>query len=156
MLQGFFNSLYILIAFLTPGYTFPQSQYSPLHLPFFKRIEDPALGISNSGTSHQVSAGLHVSLPLRPDKAAQLEEYILQTFNSFWDSSHSNCLGPTRRGSCTSATYVPGSGVGVGPAHVYFSVGGSVSKSPEGPGLPVEFLSPLGPQSFTQLFHKNP
>jgi hypothetical protein len=35
-------------------------------------------------------------LPLKPDKATQLEEHIPYTGNSFWDSPHS---------SCTSASY---------------------------------------------------
>ena len=34
--------------------------------------------------------GLH-PLPLRPDKAVKLEEYITQTGNSFWDGPHFIC-----------------------------------------------------------------
>jgi hypothetical protein len=60
--------------------------------------------------AHQVSAGLGLgaSLPLRSDKAAQLEEHISQTGNSFWDSHSFSGSWPTWRPSCTSATYVQG------------------------------------------------
>ena len=69
--------------------------------------------------------------PLRPDKAAQLEEHIPQIGNSFWDSPCSSCSGPTRRPSCTSPTYVHG---GLGPTRVHSLVGGSISESTKAPG----------------------
>lgn len=52
--------------------------------------------------------------------------------------------------------------VALGPAHTHSLVGDSVSVSPQGSrlvdsvGLPVEFLSPLGPAILPQLFHRVP
>jgi hypothetical protein len=65
--------------------------------------------------------------PRRPDKAAQLEEHILSTGNSFWDSPCYSCSGTIWRPSCTSVTYVWG---GLGPAHVCSLIGSSVSENP--------------------------
>ena len=103
-----FYSLYI---------PFPQS--FP-YLPFSSEWVRVPLGIPLPWHFKSLLGEAH-TLPLRPDKAAQLEEYIPHTGNSFWDSPHSNCLRPTWRPSCKSATYV---WEGVGPACVCSLVGG--------------------------------
>jgi hypothetical protein len=67
-------------------------------------------------------------LPLRPDKAVQLE-HLPFTGNSFWGTPCSSCSPPTWILSCTSATNV---GIVLGPAHLYSSVDGSDSESTKG------------------------
>ena len=69
-------------------------------------------------------------LPLRPDKAAQLEEHIPLTGNSFWDSSAPIVQDPHED---QTVLLLPMWG-GLGPAHVCSFVGGSDSESPKGPG----------------------
>ena len=70
-------------------------------------------------------------LSLKPFKAAQLEEHIPQTDNSFWDRSCSTSSGFTRTQSYTYATYVQGA---LGTPCVYSLVGGSDSESAKGAG----------------------
>jgi hypothetical protein len=89
-----------------------------------------------------------LTFPMRPEKAAQLQEHISHTGNSFWDRPCSNCSGPTGRLSSTSATHVWG---GLGAACVCSLIGVSDSEIPQWSRLvgsvclSVEFLSPLGP-----------
>jgi hypothetical protein len=79
--------------------------------------------------------------------AAQLEERIPETGNSFWGSLRSSSSGPTRRLSCPSAMYVQG---GPGPARVCSLVFVFSLREPQGSrlvdsvGLPVKILSSLG------------
>jgi len=97
-------------------------------------------------------------LPLRPDKAAQLEEHIPLRSKSFWDSPCSSFLGLTWRPSCTSAKYVQGS---LGPAYIWSLVGGSVSEYPKVQvgwlcWFPGKFLSSSGPVILLQFFNMSP
>ena len=90
--RNFFKiySLYIPLTVPSPGQPLPQSFHT--HLPFSsERVEVPYLvpcplpPASASSTSSLCQCSVH-SLPLRPDKALQLEEHIPHTGNSSWDS----------------------------------------------------------------------
>ena len=90
-------------------------------------------------------------LPLKPSKAAQIIEHVPHTGNSLGESHCSGCSGPIRRPSFTSATQEQ---EGLGLACVCSLVDGSNSENPEDlsyAGLPVEFLSPLGPGIFPAI-----
>jgi hypothetical protein len=71
-----------------------------------------------------------MSLPLRPDKAAQLEEQIPHIGNSFWDSPAPVVQDPHED---QTAHLLHMCGI-LGPAWICSLVGGSVSESPKGPG----------------------
>ena len=93
----FFSCTYSLCNALTA----PSQSHPPQSLPF-----PFLLWVGALPPWHFKSLwGQVLPLPLRPNKAAQLEEPIPHTGNSFWDSPHSSCSGSTRRPSCTSALY---------------------------------------------------
>ena len=128
--------------------------HNPSPLPFFsEQVEPPGY---TSTLVLQFSPRKALPLSLRPDKAAQLEEHIPCTGNSFWDCHCSSCSGPAWRPSCTSIKYVQG---GLGPAMVCFLIGGSVSKSLKSSSQLILLVwmwssYPLqDPQSFLLLFH---
>ena len=109
--------------------------------------------------AHQVSVSLGSFFPLRPDKAAQIEEHIPCSGNSFWDSHWSSCSGPTWRPSCTFATLCavkPRSSLCVFFGWWFKLRASQGSRLVDFVGLPVDLLSPLGLPSFLLFFHKSP
>ena len=86
-------------------------------------------------------------LPVRPDKAAQLEEQILHIGERFWDNPF-QLFGTHMKTVCASATYVHG---GLGPVCACSLVSGSNTENHkwsrliDSVGL-VQLLSPLGPE----------
>ena len=100
---------------------------------------------------------LGASCPTEADKAAQLEEPILWTGNSLWDSPCFRCSGPTWRPSCISATYVQGS---LGPNLVCSLVCVSHTENPRvqvswlcwsSYGVPIPFVSTYSSISIPEL-----
>jgi hypothetical protein len=92
--------------------------------------------------SLQISGSLGVSSTTKTGQGIPIVKYIQHTGTAFE-------IAPVPDGpSFTSNTYEQG---GLGQFHVSSLIGGSVSESPQGSsitdsiGLPVEFLSPLGP-----------
>jgi hypothetical protein len=79
-----------LLIHFTPRSLRPSCNPSPL---FLKAGEAPAVPLLILAL--QISGRLGASSPLRPDKAAQLEEHSPHLGNSFWDSPCTSCLGPT-------------------------------------------------------------
>jgi hypothetical protein len=132
-----------LTHFSPPGRPFPQSfPYLPSSSPLSRW---GPLGIPPPWHIRSLW-GLALPLPLRLDKAAQLEEHITQIGKSFWDSPDSNCPGLTWSLSCASATRV---WAALGPPSVSSLVGGSLLENPT-LGILIPFYLVLQP-SFTSL-----
>ena len=85
---------------------------------------------------------------MRPDKAAQLEEQIPHTGNSFWDSLCPNFSRPIWRSSCTSSTYgKPKSRLCMFSSWWFRLQESQKSRLVDSVRLPVEFLSPYPPRN---------
>ena len=118
-----FNFIFLLIHFTSHSLPHPRSLVAPSHNPSphtlfsstLRRWSSPEISLHPS-TSSLCEARCFTG----PDRAAQLEEHTPCTGNSFWDSPHSSCSGPTWKPSCTSAMYVQGD---LSPAHVCSLVG---------------------------------
>ena len=72
--------------------------------------------------------------PRRPDKAAQLEEHIPLSGNSFWDSSTPVVLDSPEDQVAHLLHIWERGGAGLGPARVRSLIDSSVSESPKGSG----------------------
>jgi hypothetical protein len=108
---------------LPPPQSLPSHSPSPISLPSLSRWGPPWVSLT---LALQDYAGLGTSLPLRSDKAAQLEEHIPHAGSCFWDSSCSSFFG-LKLHICDIC-------VGRPRSRPYRFFGSSVSESPKGPG----------------------
>jgi hypothetical protein len=116
---------YLIYILLTATWTpLPQSDFPCL--PFSSEQMGAPLSILQPCYFKSLP-GYVCSTPLKPDKRVQLQKYILQTGNSFWDSPLLQVLRTHMEPSCISATYMEECW---GPGRVCPLVGGSVSESP--------------------------
>jgi hypothetical protein len=147
IIYTFLNSLYILLIgplLVTPSHN-PSS-----HPPFPSPLSGWDTPEYPTTLAHLVSARLAASSPTKARQAAQLEEHIPQTGNSFWGSPHSSCSGhihmKTKLHNCYIREARPRSSL-----CMLFGCSFSLrmlqqSRLVDAAGLPVEFLSPSGPR----------